>query len=91
MDSLTTRSGKLVTLNTETELLTVEDPVLGHSITIDLSTNRIVISAAGDLELNAKGRLKLTAGESIELESEGTLKLIAEDDAVLRGKMVRIN
>ena len=91
METLATRSGKLVTLDPEGERLTVDDPARGTRVTIDLATDRVVVTTAGDLELNAGGRLRLTAGESIDLESRGTLNLVGEADAVLRGRMVRIN
>ncbi|GEM_PF-4928478 len=91
METLATRSGKLVALDLEAELLTVDDPVRGTRVVIDLATDRIVVSTAGDLELNAGGRLRLTAGESIDLESKGTLNLVGQGDAALRGKVVRIN
>lgn len=78
-----TRSGKLISYEEERDILVVEHQSGGSRIVIDLSTDKVTIQADGDIELASNRKIKLAAKEGIEIQTDG--------EAIIKGKMVRIN
>jgi len=72
---------KLVVVSTE----------VGVVLEIGVESGCVRIHSAGDIELNAGGKLKLKGAEGIEIDSGADLLAIAAEEQIIRGKMVRIN
>jgi uncharacterized protein involved in type VI secretion and phage assembly len=70
------RSGHLITLDDTTgqEKITVADKTGSNVITIETATNKITISAQGDLELTAKANVKLS-GAQVSIEALGSCEV----------------
>ena len=63
----------------------------GVVLEVDVESGCVKIHSAGDIELNAGGKLKLKGAEGVEIDSGADLLAIAAEEQIIRGKMVRIN
>lgn len=86
-----TRSGKLISYEPDNDLMMVESENGGACIVIDLSNDKVMIRANGDIDLASNKKIRLSAKEGVEIRTEGDAELIAEGETIIRGKMVRIN
>lgn len=89
--SFTSRNGRLISYDPAGDLLLVEGAQGQSVIVIDLAQDKITIRSAGDLELEAGGKLILRGRQGIEVESERDLTLVAQNETIVKGEMVRIN
>jgi phage protein D/phage baseplate assembly protein gpV len=101
------RSGHTITLDDTTgeERISVIDKSGNNVITIETTTNKITISAQGDLELKAQANVKVTGAQiSIQAQSTcqvqgnaetkisgGEVEVEANGPCTIKGKVVNIN
>ncbi len=82
------RSGHTITLD-DTEgsgKVVIADSTNNNLITIDTASNKITVSAAGDLELTATGNVKLS-GAAISIQAQADCEIKANGNAKVSGAM----
>lgn len=85
------RSGHTVTFDDSSDAgsITIKDSSGNNVITIETSSNKITLSARGDLELKAGGTVKVT-GATVSVEAQGNCDIKANGNAKLSGAALSV-
>jgi phage protein D/phage baseplate assembly protein gpV len=86
------RSGHTITLDDSSGggSITIADSSGSNVITIDTSSNKITLSAQGDLELKAVGTVKVS-GMAVQVESQANCDIKANGMCNVKGAMINLN
>lgn len=87
------RSGHLVRLDdTEgSEKIEIIDKTGNNSVTIESSSNNIIVTCDGKLTLTAKQGIEITSQADVKIQANTELDMEATGETILKGSIVNIN